>query len=66
MYKKYKDNNYEFMYYQITYDNVTTPYTEYKRHKLYKNLVAHITNILKEEKINLKSGNKTLQSIMVQ
>lgn len=64
MYKKYKDKNYEFMYYQITYNNSTTPYTEYVRHKLYKKLIFHIISVLKEEKVTLKSGNKKITQII--
>ena len=64
MYKKYKDNNYEFMYYETSYDNNTNPYTEYMRYKLYRNLIDHIISVLKEENIYLKSGNKKLKQII--
>ena len=64
MYKKYKDKNYEFMYYETSYDNPTNPLTEYMRYKLYKKLIDHITIVLKEENVHLKSGNKKLKQII--
>lgn len=64
MYRKYKDDNYEFEYYETTYETKTSPETEYLRHIYYKELIEHLNSVLIEERITLKSSNKKNKQII--
>ena len=65
MYKKYKDKNYEFMYYQTSYDNITTPYTEYKRNIIWGEITDKIMEVLKINNVVLRSSNKKPRVILL-
>ena len=53
-YYTYKDKYYHFSYPKYTYTNITNPYTEYMRHKLWENLLNFIQEYLKQNNIILK------------
>ena len=62
--KIYEDKDYKFKYKEIEYKNKTNPYLEILRYHKWNKVIDESVDILKENKITLKSSKKSLRQIV--
>ena len=62
--KIYEDEDYKFKYNRIQYKNKTNPYLEILRYNKWNKVIDKCVNILKENKIVLKSSKKSIRQIV--